>query len=186
MIGFYFEDGSSLVVMYNDIFEQLDVPFEITDKVTVPAGTYQFGQPRLRYSTDQSQRLYGGLEYSPQTFFAGTRNDYSGTIGLRASSRIATEATFSRSDVDLPGGTFTTDLASLRVDYALSPEMTLRTLTQFNSTTDSVSTSVRFNWIYFPGSDLYIAYDELRTDLPGVPWLQNRQLAIKMTYLLSR
>ena len=46
--------------------------------------------------------------------------------------------------------------------------MTLRTLTQYNSTTDSVSTSVRFNWIYFPGSDLYVAYDELRADLPGV------------------
>ena len=78
------------------------------------------------------------------------------------------------------------DLASLRLDYALSPEMTLRTLTQYNSTTDAVSTSVRFNWIYMPGSDLYIAYDELRQDIPGVPWLQNRQLAVKMTYLLSR
>ena len=186
MIGFYFEDGSSLVVMYNDLFEHLDVPFEITDGVMIPAGTYRFGQPRLRYSTDQSQRLYGGLDYSPQTFFAGTRNDYSGTVGLRVSNRIATEAIFSRSDVDLPGGAFVADLASLRVDYALSPEMTLRTLTQYNSTTDSVSTSVRFNWIYFPGSDLYVAYDELRADLPGVPWLQNRQLAIKMTYLLSR
>jgi hypothetical protein len=64
--------------------------------------------------------------------------------------------------------------------------MTLRTLTQYNSTTDSVSTSVRFNWIYFPGSDLYIAYDELRADIPGRPQLQNRQLAVKMTYLLSR
>ena len=186
MIGFYFEDGSSLVALYNDVFEQFDMPFEITDDVMIPAGSYRFGQPRLRYSTDPSQRLYGGLEYSPQTFFAGTRNDYSGTIGLRANSRIATEATFSRSDVDLPGGAFTADLASLRVDYALSPEMTLRTLTQYNSTTDSVSTSVRFNWIYLPGSDLYVAYDELRADLPGVAWLQNRQLAIKMTYLLSR
>ena len=49
-----------------------------------------------------------------------------------------------------------------------------------------MSTSVRFNWIYMPGSDLYVAYDELRLDMPGVPWLQNRQLAVKMTYLFSR
>ena len=195
MMGFYFEDGSNLTVMYNDYFERLDVPFEIADGVIIPAGVYRFGQPRLRYSTNQSQRLYGGLNYTPQTFFAGTRDDYSGTVGLRVNNRIATEAAFSRSNVDVPGGAFTADLASLRVDYALSPEMTLRTLTQFNSTTDSVTTSVRFNWIYFPGSDLYIAYDELRAELPGVPWLQNRprapwlqnrQLAIKMTYLLSR
>ena len=56
---------------------------------------------------------------------------------------------------------------------------------------------MRFNWIYKPGSDIYIAYDELRTDdFLGldptlrhngyVPWIQNRQLAIKMTYLLAR
>ena len=186
MIGFYFEDGSSLIAMYNDVFEQLDVPFEITDDVTIPAGTYRFGQPRLTYATNPSRRLYGRLRYSPQTFFDGTRHDYSGTVGLRASSRMSTEVVLSRSDVELPGGAFTADLASVRIDYALSPDMTLRTLTQYNSTTDSISTSVRFNWIYFPGSDLYIAYDDLRADLPGLPWLQNRQLAVKMTYLLSR
>ena len=186
MIGFYFEDGSSFIVMYNDMFEQLDVPFEITSDVTIPAGTYRFGQPRLSYSTDPSRRLYGSLRYSPQTFFDGTRIDYSTTVGFRASSRVAAEAAFSRSNVELPAGAFTADLASLRFDYALSPDMTLRSLTQYNSTTDSVSTSVRFNWIYFPGSDLYIAYDELRSDRPEVPWLQNRQLAVKMTYLFSR
>ncbi len=186
MIGFQFDDGSRLTLIYNKDFEQLDVPFLIRSDVTIPAGTYRFDVPSVSYNSDPSRRLYGQLRYSPQTFFDGTRNDYSGTLGLRASSRIATEATFSRSDVELPGGAFTADLASIRVDYALSPEMTLRTLTQYNSTTNSVSTSVRLNWIYFPGSDLYVAYDELRSDLPGVPWLQNRQLAIKMTYLLSR
>ena len=64
--------------------------------------------------------------------------------------------------------------------------MTLRTLSQYNSSTDEISTSVRFNWIYRPGSDIYVAYDKLRMEVPGVPWLRNRQLAVKMTYLLSR
>ena len=56
---------------------------------------------------------------------------------------------------------------------------------------------MRFNWIYRPGSDIYIAYDELRNDdfllidpalrhYGLMPWIQNRQIAIKMTYLLSR
>ena len=186
MIGFQFEDGSRLTLIYNKDFEQLDVPFLIREDVTIPAGTYRFDVPSLSYNSNPSRRLYGQLRYSPQTFFEGTRRDYSGTFGVRATDRVAAEAAFSRSDVDLPGGAFIADLASLRFDFALSPEMTLRTLTQYNSTTDSVSTSVRFNWIYFPGSDLYVAYDELRADIPGLPWLQNRQLAVKMTYLLSR
>ena len=192
MVGTYFEDGSSFIFWYNDIFEQLDLPFPITPDVTIPAGTYRFGQWMFRYRSDPSKRLYGEAGYQPQTFFGGTRTDVSGTLGVRITNSVAAEGRFSRSDVDLPPGGFITDLTSLRFDYALSPEMTLRTLTQYNSTTDSVSTSVRFNWIYFPGSDLYIAYDEIRIDplrVSGVrdaPWLQNRQLAVKMTYLLSR
>ena len=186
MVTFYFENGSNLMFIYNDVFEQLDRPFRIRSDVTIPPGTYRFGEPSVSYRSDPSRRLYGRVRYSPQTFFDGDRTDVSGTLGVRATSRIAAEAQFRRSDVEGPWGAFVTDLASLRFDWALSPEMTLRTLTQYNSSTDSVSTSVRFNWIYFPGSDLYFAYDEFRMDLPGVPWLQNRQLAVKMTYLLSR
>ena len=95
-----------------------------------------------------------GCATPPQTFFDGTRNDVSTTLGVRATSSVAAEAAFSRSDVDLPGGAFIADLASLRFDLALSPRMTLRTISQYNSTTEQVSSSVRFNWIYKPGSDL--------------------------------
>ena len=195
MVGTYFEDGSSVVVTYNDHFEQLDVPFRIRPDVIIPAGTYRFDEWLFTYRTDPSRRLYGQARYSPQTFFDGTRTDVQATLGVRVTSSIAAEARFTRSDVDLPDGAFIADLASLTFDLALSPDVTLRTLSQYNSTTHEISTSIRFNWIYRPGSDIYIAYDELRLDTDPLlldpharrsPWLRNRQLAIKMTYLLSR
>ena len=195
MVGTYFEDGSGVTIYYNDHFEQLDFPFHIRPEVTIPAGTYRFGEWVFSYRSDPSRRLYGQARYSPQTFFGGTRTDVQATLGLRATSRLAAEALFNRSDVVLPGGAFVADLASLRVDFTISPRMTLRTLSQYNSTTSELSHSVRFNWIYSPGSDIYVAYDELRLD--GDPlrldphiqrWsgLRSRQLAVKMTYLLSR
>ena len=197
MIGFHFEDGSNFTLVANRKFEQLDVPFQIRDDVTIPAGTYRFWSPQIRYFSDPSRRLSSSVSYTPQGFFGGTRTDWRTSVNLRATSRIAAQGSFNRSDVNLPGGAFIADLASVTFGLALSPEMTLRTLTQYNSTSDSISTSVRFNWIYSPGSDIYIAYDELRADdllvvdptlrhAGRVPWVQNRQLAIKMTYLLSR
>lgn len=186
MVGTYFENGGNFTVIYNDHFEQLDVAFPIQSGVTIPAGTYRFGEWRFWYHSDPSRRFYQRLQYSPQTFFDGNRKDLRATLGIRATSSIAAEGEFQRSDVDGPWGSFVADLGLLRVDLSLSPEMTLRTLSQYNSLTDAVSTSVRFNWIFRPGSDLYIAYDEFRQDVPGIPWLQNRQLAIKMTYLISR
>ena len=197
MIGTYFEDGSSAMFYYNDHFEQLDIPFDIRNAgVTVPAGTYRFGEWVFSYQSDPSRRLYTRTRYSPQTFFDGTRTDIQATVGLRATSRMSAETIFNRSDVDLPWGEFVADLASLRLDLTISPQMTLRSLSQYNSLTGEFSNSIRFNWIYSPGSDIYVAYDEMRLDdlfylNPHVrrsPWgdIRNRQIAIKMTYLLSR
>ena len=115
-------------------------------------------------------------------------------MGFRAPRRIATEVQLSRSDVDLPGVAFVADLGSVTFDYAMAQDLTLRTITQYNSITHEISNSVRFNWIYKPGSDIYVAYDELRVDMDpqfagmrrAAPWVRNRQLAVKMTSLLSR
>ena len=197
MLGTYFENGSSVTFYYNDHFEQLDIPFDIRNTgVTVPAGAYRFGEWVFSFQSDPSRRLYTRTRYSPQTFFDGTRTDIQATVGLRATSRISAETIFNRSDVDLPWGAFVADLASLRLDLTLSPTMTVRSLSQYNSLTREFSNSIRFNWIYSPGSDIYVAYDEMRLDdlfylNPHVrrsPWgdVRNRQIAIKMTYLLSR
>ena len=197
MLGTYFENGSSVTFYYNNHFEQLDIPFDIRNTgVTVPAGAYRFGEWVFSFQSDPSRRLYTRTRYSPQTFFDGTRTDIQATVGLRATSRISAETIFNRSDVDLPWGAFVADLASLRLDLTLSPTMTVRSLSQYNSLTREFSNSIRFNWIYSPGSDIYVAYDEMRLDdlfylNPHVrrsPWgdVRNRQIAIKMTYLLSR
>ena len=63
---------------------------------------------------------------------------------------------------------------------------TVRTITQYNSLTRQLSVSVRYNFIYRPGSDIFIAYDELQGRQIGRPELRNRQFVIKTTYLLSR
>ena len=65
--------------------------------------------------------------------------------------------------------------------------MTIRSLSQrTTSSTRQLSTSVRYNFIYKPGSDLYVVYDGLQGNLPGRPDLRNQQIVLKMTYLLSR
>ena len=88
-MGTYFENGASITVIYNDHFEQLDEPFPIRADVTIPVGTYRFGEWSVSYRSDPSRRFYQQLRYSPQTFFDGTRTDWSATLGLRATARIA-------------------------------------------------------------------------------------------------
>jgi hypothetical protein len=198
MVGTRFENGAYLNVFFNHFFERLDEPFRVarvtengqTRNVTIEPGKYSFGELNLMFTSNPARRLYYTLQYSPQQFYDGDRTDMSTRLGLRVTNRLATEAGLSRNDVDLPAGAFKADVGSLRIDYAISPSMTLRTVTQYNSSTDQWSTSARFNWIYRPGSDIYIVYDDVRREIPGQPPgltdFSDKQLIIKFTYLLSR
>jgi hypothetical protein len=186
MLGTRLRNGAYINIWYNHWFEQIDRSFTLQNRVTVPAGTYRFGEWNFSFNSNPSRRLYVRAAYSPQTFYEGTRTDTDGTVGLRASSRISTELAVQRNDVDLPWGSFVVNLAILRFDYTFSPRMSVRTLSQYNSLTRQLSSSVRYNFIYKPGSDLFLAYDELQADEQGRPEIRNRQFVVKMTYLLSR
>ena len=193
MLGTRLQNGAYINIWYNANLEVLDDPFHVRPDVVVEPGTHRFGDWRFSFTSDPSRRLYGTVYYSPQTFFDGDRTDYSASTGFRLTSQLAAEGAFTRNDVRLPGGDFSADIASFRVDYALSPTMTLRTVTQYNSLTDQWSTAARFNYIYRPGSDIYIVYDELRRNdydefgrYNEFASFRERQLIVKVTYLFSR
>jgi hypothetical protein len=154
--------------------------------VVIAPGRYHFGEWSFSYRSNPARRVYFNLGYSPQTFFDGHRTDTSGSLGLRINSQLSTVAGLSRNDVDLPSGAFRANVGSLGVDYALSPNTAFRSLTQYNSLTEQWSTSARLRYSYRPGSDFYVVYDELRRDATGLNQIRDRQLILKLTYLISR
>ena len=190
MLGTQLDSGARINIIYNRRFERLDNPFRVASDVVIDPGEYRFYDLRLSYNSDPSRVFTYSVSYGPQTFYDGDRTDMSLRAGVRVTDQLATSARFSRSDISLPVGAFTADIGSFQVDYAFSPAISLRTLTQYNSSTDQWSTSARFRYIYRPGSDIYIVYDDVRqdTNIPVSPFLEefrDRQLLIKVTYLLS-
>jgi hypothetical protein len=186
MVGTRFQNGAYLNVVLNRWLEVLDEPFAIQRGVVIPSGVYRFHDWNFTFNTNPARRFYERFTYAPQTFYDGTRHDVEMALGVRATSRASAEVSFQRNDVELPWGAFVVELGLLRFDYAISPQMTLRSLSQYNSSTRQFSTSVRYNFIFRPGSDLYVVYDGLQGNLPGRPELRNQQVVVKMTYLLSR
>jgi hypothetical protein len=188
MLGTYLQDGSFINVIHQRLHEVLDAPFRVQSDVTIPVGSYGFNEWQFTFNTNPAKRLYGRFQYAPNQFYDGTSRNFTVAAGLRASSRFATELEFTRNDVELPYGDFLLNLGILRVDYSFSPRMTLRSLTQYNSSTHEVTNSVRFNYTYRPGSDLYIVYNDLRPR--GLPedtfGPRDKQLIIKLNYMLAR
>ncbi len=186
MLGTRLQNGGNITVFYNRWFEQLDLPFAVQRNVIIPPGAYRFGEWNFIYNSNPSKRFYQQVRIAPQTFFDGDRLDTTLTLGLWATNQVQGEIEWQRNDVNLPHGNFLVNLAIMRLNMALSPRMTLRSLTQFNSSTDQLSTSVRFNYIYRPGSDIFLVYNDLRSEFPGALPIKNREFLVKMTYLLSR
>ncbi len=188
MVGTTLQDDSFINVVYQQVLDVLDVPFQIRPNVRIPSGAYRFDEWSFTYNTSPGRKLYQRLQFSPNQFYGGTRKNFTAAIGVRATNKLSSEVQYNRNDVKMPWGNFLVNLTSLRVDYTFSPRMTLRSLTQYNTSTHEISNNVRFNFIHRPGSDIYLVYNELRqTGLPSDIFAQkDRQLVLKMNYLVQR
>jgi len=188
MLGTTLRDDTFINVFYQKVYDVLDVPFRIRPNVTIPAGQYSMHEWYFTLNTSPGRRIYQRLSVTPTQFYDGNRLNLSAAAGARVSSQFSTELQFNRNDVDMPWGKFVVNLSTLRLDYTFSPRMTIRSLTQYNTSTHEITNNVRFNFIYRPGSDIYIVYNDLsQTGLPAdVFGKKDRQLLIKATYLLQK
>ena len=188
MNGTSFDNGAFLNIWYNRYYERLDDVFTLGG-VGIPQGDYVFGEWRFMFNSNQARRVYYNLMFAPQDFYDGTRRDGMVSVGARLTDRLSVQGRYNRNEVDLAGGSFDVDLGSLRVDLALSPTMSLRSVTQYNSQSEQFGTSMRFRWEYSPGSDVYLTYDEVRRDPfdpTGLSEYRDRRIIVKATYLLTR
>jgi hypothetical protein len=187
MLGTTLRDDTYINVIYQNTLDVLDVPFKIQN-VTIPAGSYSMDEYIFQVNSSPGRRIYERFTFSPVQYYGGNRLNTSIAAGVRASSRLSSELQFNRNDVTTPWGDFLVNLSTLRVDYTFSPRMTIRSLTQYNSSSHVVSNNVRFNFIYRPGSDIYVVYNDLsQTGLPAdIFGKKDRQLVVKATYLLQR
>ena len=188
MVGTTLRDDSFINVIYQKNLDVLDLPFNVRPNVRIPTGAYNMNEWILTYNTSPGRRFYQRLTVSPTDFYGGTKRSVSAAYGLRATSRLSSELQYNRNDVKMPWGDFLVNLATLRVDYTFSPKMTIRSLTQYNTSTHEVSNNVRFNLIHHAGSDLYVVYNDLRqTGLPADVFAQkDRQLVVKLNYLVQK
>ncbi len=188
MLGTTMRDDTFINVFYQNTLDVLDVPFRIRPDVVIPVGSYKMHEWYFTVNSSPGRRLYERVTVSPVQFYGGTRLNLSAAAGLRATSQFSAEVQYSRNDVKMPWGDFLVNLSTVRLDYTFSPRMTIRSLTQYNTSTHEISNNVRFNFIYKPGSDIYIVYnDQSQTGLPAdIFGRKDRQLVIKATYLLQR
>ena len=179
-----FESGDFTNVTYNHNLEALFEEFEITQGVVIPPGTYSFDRMRGGTWFSGHRRFSGWVGAEFGGFFGGTRTELTYRGRVEVTAQFSLEPDFALNWIDLPQGSFQTNVIRIRATYTISPRSFVGALVQYNSEANSFSTNIRLRWEYRPGSDLFLVYSDGRNTLAGAsPALENRSLVIKVTRL---
>lgn len=178
----FLRHGDKVSVAYNRRYELLDAPFEIAEGIVIPVGTYEWGETVLELQSDAGRPVDGSFNFTKGGFWDGDKTEVEVEAGWRPMPRLNLAFGWTHNDIVLREGAFTTDLGNLRVDVDFTTEASIRSLFQYNSQSDQVLANVRFRYIYLPGSDLYVVYNERRVAERSD--LIDRALVIKAIHLL--
>lgn len=123
-----FRDGATLTTTATSTYERLDQPFGIGSDLRIPPGEYAFEDVEIEYLSNQSARISGGLGVQAGEFWTGRQRVGTGSLRIRLNVNVAASASFTRTDVELPQGSFAANLVRLRLDWSFTPRMFLNAL----------------------------------------------------------
>lgn len=182
------QDSSSVRFGANREYDFLAAPFT-TAGTRLPVGGYQWTNYTAGFSSNQARRVYGSVNAETGGYYSGERDAIRAAVNFQLGRTLLFEPNYTRNWITLPGReTYVTNTLNFRVSQSFSPDLFVKAFVQYNDERRAASFNFLFWYIYKPGSDLYIVYNEGReTDVPD-RWSRprNRSLAVKMTYWLAR
>jgi hypothetical protein len=129
--------------------------FELFDgRLEVPAGEYEFDRYRAELQTGMQRPLRFVIALEDGGFFSGDRLMKSAEVQWRQSAHFFVALAFTENIVDLPDGSFTSHLGSLRTDIAFDSRWSWSNVIQYDNTAEQVGINSRLRYIPEAGREL--------------------------------
>jgi hypothetical protein len=182
-----FRNSSEVHTGVNLTEEGLRTPFEIYPGIVVPPGSYSHAEAQLVFTTNEGAPVSLNVESRIGGFFGGDRVSLNPTLAMRAGETLTAEVAYQRNDVDLPAGSFSTNLVRTRVSYSFNTRTFLQGLVQYNDRADLWSVNVRFGWLQAANTGLFVVYTDTRGlyDLFDRPERTDRSLVLKFSRMFD-
>ena len=155
-----FQSGDWFGIRANNSFERLEDPFEISDGVVLPIGEYRFSELRIDARTANQRMVSGSFGLSKGEFWSGDGTSLNLGVSVRPHQGITLSTDFRHDAVDLPEGSFSTDLVRLSGAWHLSPWTSVTGNLQYDTVSEIVGLFTRLRWILTPGSDFFLVYTQ--------------------------
>ena len=176
------ESGDQIQIEFIRVFERLVRPFRIRGGGgTVPPGDYSFNELFARFQAFRGRQTSGVLRIQTGGFFNGSLTSIGGSLQVKPSQNLSFDPGYDWSRISLPDRSFSTLVFNGQVNYSFSQRWLTRTTMLLDSQGKEYTANFRLNYIFQPGDDLFVVYNETRSyDLDG--GLLNRALIVKFTY----
>ena len=181
-----FQNGTTVFFGVMQNYEFLEEGFEIEDGVEIPAGVHRFNSFLLFVESDQSRALSFRTEINAGSFYNGTLFSLQPQARVKLSRHFNAEIVLSRNsfNIPVPGGRFVTSIAGGRLIYSFSPNLYAKAYVQWNDSEKRFRTNFLVRWIYKPGANVYVIYNETR-ELGPAGFLQDRAVMVKASFLFN-
>ncbi|HEX9653830.1 MAG TPA: hypothetical protein VGA99_08970, partial [bacterium] len=179
-----FKNEAYLSLGFVNYYDNIPAPGFFLGPAFVPDGIYRYNVGSALFSSDHSRKFSGSLQVGGGTFYSGTFFGVRIENYWKPTSKLRFDVNWAWNRLDLPNGEFTTSILGARINYSFSPNLFTKAYIQWNDFDKQIISNILLRYIYSPGSDFYLVYNE---ELDSVSGLQtsNRTLLAKLTYLLS-
>ena len=165
------------------------------ERVVVQPGLYTWYLWRPSFVSNPSAPVFFTYRQDIGSFYDGDLNRLRLELGFRRGAKLEARVGWTRENVSLSGGDFTTNLVPIRVTYSFTTLASLSALVQYNSTTASVSSNIRLALLNRSGTGFFAVYNDQRntlstdrfanTEMMARPSVLGRSFIIKYTYLFD-
>ncbi len=142
---------------YRDV---VDEAFEMWPGVVIPPGDYGYWQFKPSFQTSPARPVSAGVSLRHGDFYSGRQTAYRSSLDWRPSRHATLGAAYELRQVRLSEGDFDVHLASLRLNLALTPDLTWSTVAQYDNRSDDVGLNSRIRWTWRPGNDLFLVWNQ--------------------------
>src|SRR6185312_1197655 len=173
--GVYFTDSSQFYPQLFRQYEAVAQPFAIDNNVTIPVGVYRFQRWQVEYDSPVSFPVRFTLRPSGGEFYSGhAKDDYWSLAYAGFDGRLELGLTNEDVFADLPQGHFVQRLWQLNAAWSFSPDLSITTFLQYDTSVDQLGFNTRLHWAITADKDLYVVWnrnwrESVMQTTPGTP-----------------
>ncbi len=161
LLGFETRSGEGFYFDVERVAEGLNQDFEIFSDVVISEGEYWWNRYNFFFETFEARELSFSTTCSFGEFFEGNSFSGEGTALWRATKNFNINLNYEKNIIDLPQGSFDTDLIGSRIEYAIHPQAFGSLLGQWNSAQQEMNINFRFQLIPKIGTDFYFIVNQI-------------------------